>query len=71
MSNIKNLVEQSKGMPAFAAVNYLSYHRFLQERKYARLLTEIRATEEAIDMIKEEVKRRKQELEEKKAQCQS
>ena len=70
MSNIMNLIEQSRGMPSFSATNYLDYHLYLQKRKYQRLAIELMKTKEAIDMLQKEIEKRKKEIEEKKAQCQ-
>jgi len=66
MSNIENLINQSKGMPAFAAINYLDYHRKLQLHKRERLRMELEKTEQAIKQIKYEVERRQHEIAEKK-----
>ena len=70
MGNIENLIRQSQRMPAFAAMNYLDYHRYLQVRKHQRLATEIKKTEEAIEKLKEEIEARNREIEEKRRKAQ-
>ncbi|RLI52735.1 MAG: hypothetical protein DRP09_17330 [Candidatus Thorarchaeota archaeon] len=70
MSNIMNLIEQSRGMPGFSAMSYLDYHLYLQKRKSLRLAVEIEKTKEAIEMLQKEIEKRRKEIEEKKAQCQ-
>jgi len=66
MSNIENLIRQSRRMPAFAAMNYLDYHRYLQVRKCQRLAMELKKTKEAIEKLEEEIEVRKKEMEVKK-----
>jgi len=66
MSNIENLINQSRRMPAFAACNYLDYHRYLQVRKCQRLAMELKKTKEAIEKLKKEIEARNREIEEKK-----
>ena len=70
MSNIENLIRQSRKMPAFAAMNYLDYHRYLQLRKCQRLAMELKKTKEAIEKLKEEIEARNREIEEKKRKVQ-
>jgi len=70
MSNIQNLINQSRGMPAFAAINYLEYHRQLQVHKCKRLAMELKKTKEAIELIKREVEARNREVAEKKRKAQ-
>ncbi len=70
MSNIQNLINQSRRMPSFAAVNYLDYHRHLQVHKCKRLAMELKKTKEAIDLIEREVEARKKEIDEKKRKVQ-
>jgi len=70
MSNIENLIRQSRRMPAFAAMNYLDYHRYLQVRKCQRLAMELKKTKEAIELIKKEIEVRKKEIEVKKKKVQ-
>jgi len=70
MSNIENLINQSKRMPAFAAINYLEYHRQLQIHKCKRLAMELKKTKEAIELIKQEVEIRNREIAEKKKKAQ-
>ncbi len=65
MSNIENLIRQSRRMPAFAAMNYLDYHRYLQVRKCQRLAMELKKTKEAIELLKKEIEARNEEIEEK------
>ncbi len=70
MSNIENLINQSRRMPAFAAINYLDYHRYLQVRKCQRLAMELKKTKEAIEMLRKEIEARNREIEEKKKKAQ-
>ena len=70
MGNIENLINQSKRMPAFAAINYLEYHRHLQVHKCKRLAMELKKTKEAIELIKQEVEARNREIAEKKKKAQ-
>jgi len=70
MSNIENLINQSRRMPAFAAINYLEYHRQLQVHKCKRLAMELKKTKEAIELIKREVEARNREVAEKKRKAQ-
>jgi len=70
MGNVENLINQSRRMPAFAAMNYLDYHRYLQKRKCQRLVIELKKTKEAIEKLKEEIKARNREIEEKKKKAQ-
>ena len=55
MSNIQNLINQSKRMPPWAAANYLAYHRHLQVHKCMRLSMELKKTKEAIELIEKEI----------------
>ena len=57
-------------MPAFAAINYLEYHRQLQVHKCKRLAMELKKTKEAIELIKREVEARNREIAEKKKKAQ-
>ena len=70
MSNIEKLIRQSRRMPAFAAMNYLDYHRYLQVRKCQRLAMELKKTKEAIEMLRKEIEARNREIEEKKKKAQ-
>ena len=70
MGNIQNLINQSRGMPAFAAVNYLEYHRQLQQHKCKRLTMELKKTKEAVELITREIYSRSKEIEEKKRKAQ-
>jgi len=70
MGNIENLINQSKRMPAFAAMNYLDYHRYLQVRKCQRLAIELKKTRETIEKLKEEIEARNREIEKKKKKAQ-
>ena len=70
MSNIENLINQSRRMPAFAAMNYLDYHRYLQVRKCQRLAMELKKTKEAIVTLEKEIEIRKREMEVKRKQAQ-
>ncbi len=70
MSNIQNLINQSRRMPAFAAMNYLDYHRYLQVRKCQRLAMELQKTKEAIELLRKEIEARNREIEEKKRKAQ-
>ena len=70
MSNIQNLINQSRRMPAFAAMNYLDYHRYLQVRKCQRLAMELKKTKEAIELLRKEIEARNREIEEKKKKTQ-
>ena len=70
MSNIENLINQSRRMPAFAAMNYLDYHRYLQVRKCQRLAMELKKTKEAIGLLRKEIEARNREIEEKKRKAQ-
>ena len=70
MSNIQNLINQSRGMPGFAAINYLEYHRQLQVHKCKRLTMELKKTKEAIELIEKEIEARNREIEEKKKKAQ-
>jgi len=70
MSNIKNLINQSRRMPAFAAINYLDYHLWLQKRKGERLTMELKKTGDAILCIEREIEARKKEIDEKKRKAQ-
>ena len=70
MGNIENLINQSKRMPAFAAMNYLDYHRYLQVRKCQRLAMELKKTKEAIGLLRKEIEARNREIEEKKRKAQ-
>jgi len=70
MSNIQNLINQSKRMPPWAAANYLTYHRHLQVHKCKRLAMELKKTKEAIVLIEKEIEARKKEIEVKRKQAQ-
>jgi len=70
MSNIQNLINQSKRMPPWAAANYLAYHRHLQVHKCMRLSMELKKTKEAIELIEKEIEARKKEIEEKRRKAQ-
>jgi len=70
MGNIQNLINQSRRMPAFAAMNYLDYHRYLQVRKCQRLAMELKKTKEAIELLKREIEARNREMEEKRRKAQ-
>ncbi len=70
MSNIENLINQSRRMPALAAMNYLDYHRYLQVRKCQRLAMELMKTKEAIVKLEKEIEARNREIEEKKRKVQ-
>ena len=48
------------------AIAYLEYHRHMQTIKLQRLRREVSATEEAIETLEEEIKRRKSEDEREK-----
>jgi len=70
MGNIQNLINQSRRMPAFAAINYLEYHRQLQVHKCKRLAMQLKKTKEAIELLTREVYTRSKEIEEKKKKAQ-
>ena len=66
MKGIAHVIGISKKMEDTDAVAYLEYHRHMQTIKLQRLRREVSATEEAIETLEEEIKRRKSEDEREK-----
>jgi len=61
MKGIAHVIGISKKMEDTDAIAYLEYHRHMQTIKLQRLRREVSATEEAIETLEEEIKRRKNE----------
>ena len=61
MKGIAHVIMISKKMEDADAVAYLGYHKHMQTIKLERLRREVSATEEAIETLEEEIKRRKDE----------
>ena len=59
MKGIAHVIAVSKKMEDADAVAYLDYHKHMQTIKLERLRREVSATEEAIETLEEEIKRRK------------
>jgi len=65
MSELK-VIARSRRMSATAALSYLKYHMFLQERKLERLQRELEEAQNAMQAIGIEMQKREEEMKEGK-----
>ena len=53
------IIEKAKGMDKKGAIDLLNYHQELQRAKIRRLMRQIEETKKVLDMMADEIERRK------------